>query len=453
MTGGPGGNADVMAVWDRYTHDVAGMAAPLTDAGDFDALLDRVGQAQVVMLGEASHGTHEFYQWRASLTQRLVSELGFAFVAVEGDWPDCERVDRSVRGREGAPEDPRVSLREFERWPTWMWANEEVVDFSRWLRRFNADREPGARVGFHGLDVYSLWESLRAILLHLREHDPEAVEEALAAYRCFEPYGEDPQRYATATRLVPEGCEDQVVDLLARMRERAVSQGVRPDSDSDAELSAWQNAEVVAGADRFYRAMVRGGVESWNVRDQHMAQTLDRLLSYYGPGAKAVVWAHNTHVGDARATDMADAGEVNIGQLARDRYGREQTVLVGFGCHHGTVVAGDAWGAPMQVMPVPAARNGSLEDILHDTAPERALFVFPDLGPGGQTSDLLTDELGHRAIGVVYHPERERWGNYIPTRLGDRYDAFVWVDQTRGVRPLRMREIAAAEPETWPAGV
>jgi erythromycin esterase-like protein len=452
-----------MAVWDRYTHDVAGLASPLTDAGDFDALLDRAAAAQVVMLGEASHGTHEFYQWRANLTQRLIAELGFAFVAVEGDWPDCARVDRSVRGLADAPEDPRAALGAFERWPTWMWANEEVVDFCRWLRRYNSGREPAAKVGFHGLDVYSLWESLRAILLHLREHDPDAVEEALAAYRCFEPYGEDPQRYALATRLIPEGCEDQVVDLLVRMRERAVAEGVRAvdgvradgrgpgDSGSEEELSAWQNAEVVAGADRYYRAMVKGSVESWNVRDQHMTETLDRLLTYYGPGAKGVVWAHNTHVGDARGTDMAEVGEVNIGQLGRDRYGRDKVVLVGFGCHSGTVVAGAAWGAPMQVMPVPAARHGSLEDILHDTAPERALFVFPDQAAGAP--DLLSDWLGHRAIGVVYHPERERAGNYVPTKLGDRYDAFVWLDQTRGVRPLRTHEAAAAEPETWPLGV
>jgi erythromycin esterase len=448
-----------MAVLDRYRDDVAGLAAPLTDAGDFDVLLDRVGSARVVMLGEASHGTHEFYQWRASLTQRLIEDLGFAFVAVEGDWPDCDRVDRSVRGRPEAPEDPRVALAEFERWPTWMWSNEEVADFCRWLRRYNTGREMRARVGFHGLDVYSLWESLRAILLHLREHDPEAVEDALTAYRCFEPYGEDPQRYALETRFVPEGCENQVVDLLARMRERAVNQGLGPGdgfrgggrvtSDSD-ELSAWQNAEVVAGAERYYRAMVRGNVESWNIRDRHMSETLDRLLAYYGPGAKGVVWAHNTHIGDARATDMADAGEVNIGQLGRDRYGRDDVVLVGFGCHRGTVVAGEAWGAPMQVMPVPPARSGSLEDILHDTAPERALFVFPrqELKP-----DVLGDWLGHRAIGVVYHPERERWGNYVPTRLGDRYDAFVWVDQTRGVRPLRTRGVGVSEPETFPAGV
>jgi erythromycin esterase-like protein len=436
-----------MAVLDRYRDDVAGMAVPLTDAGDFDALLDRIGQARVVMLGEASHGTHEFYLWRAMLTQRLITERGFSFVAAEADWPDCERVDRSVRGAgTEAPEDPRAALGAFERWPTWMWANEEVADFGRWLRRYNADRAPGDRVGFHGLDVYSLWESLRAILVHLREHDPGTVETALAAYRCFEPYGEDPQRYALETRFVPEGCADQVVDLLARMRERAITGALGPGRDD--EFNAWQNAEVVAGAEHYYRAMVRGNVESWNVRDRHMADTLDRLMDYHGPGAKAVVWAHNTHVGDARATDTADIGQVTIGQLGRDSYGPD-VVLVGFGCHRGTVVAGPAWGAPMQVMPVPAARAGSLEDVLHSTAPERALLVFGEQRSG----DLLTDWLGHRAIGVVYDPERERWGNYVPTRLGDRYDAFVWLDQTRGVRPLRTRDVSTAEPETYPAGV
>jgi erythromycin esterase len=453
-----------MALLDRYRDDVAAMAAPLTDAGDFDELLDRIGQARVVMLGEASHGTHEFYLWRAMLTQRLIAERGFSFVAAEADWPDCDRVDRSVRGTDtgtgtgagsgagsGAPEDPWAALGTFERWPTWMWANEEVADFCRWLRRYNADREPGDRVGFHGLDVYSLWESLRAILVHLREHDPGTVETALAAYRCFEPYGEDPQRYALETRFVPEGCEGPVADLLARMRQRAVREGAR--SGRDEEFFAWQNAEVVAGAERYYRAMVRGSVESWNVRDRHLADTLDRLLDHYGPGAKGVVWAHNTHVGDARATDMADSGEVNIGQLGREAYGDGDVVLVGFGCHRGTVVAGEAWGAPMQVLPVPPARAGSLEDVLHETAPERALLLFGEGGRRPGEGDLLTDWLPHRAIGVVYHPERERWGNYVPTRLGDRYDAFVWLDQTRGVRPLRTRDVSTAEPETYPAGV
>jgi erythromycin esterase len=426
-----------------YADDVAGLATPATDPGDLDPLLTRISQARVVMLGEASHGTHEFYRWRAALTQRLITELDFSFVAVEGDWPDCDRVDRAVRGRADAPGDPRAALAAFERWPTWMWANEEVVGFCRWLRAHNDRRDEPARVGFHGLDVYSLWESLREVLVHLREHDPDQVSAALAAYRCFEPYGEDPQDYALATRFVPVGCENEVIDLLVRLRQRAAADGA-------ARFTAWQNAEVVAGAERYYRAMIAGGRQSWNVRDRHMDDTLARLLDHYGPRAKAVVWAHNTHVGDARATDMADTGMVNIGQLARDRYGTDQVVLVGFGTHRGTVLAGQAWGAPAEVMPVPPARPGSLEDILHAAAPDQALFVLP---PDDRRPDLLRDVLDHRAIGVVYHPQRERWGNYVPTVLGDRYDAFCWFDHTRVVTPLPTRAVDLLEPETYPSGV
>lgn len=437
-----------------YRDDIAALAAPLTDAGDLDVLLDRIGDARVVMLGEATHGTHEFYQWRAMLTRRLIEERGFSFVAVEGDWPDCDRVDRSVRCRADAPADPREALILFERWPTWMWANEEVVDFCRWLRSHNSAVDEPARAGFHGLDVYSLWESLREILIYLRDNEPEEVPVALAAYRCFEPYDEDPQSYGIATRFVSASCEEEVIGLLVEMRQRvgrsAPAAGAPAASEEGwAQFAAWQNAEVVAGAERYYRAMVQGGRESWNVRDRHMDETLHRLLTHYGPDAKAVVWAHNTHVGDARFTDMMSAGEVNIGQLARERYGADQVVLVGFGTHQGTVVAGEAWGAPMQRMPVPPARSGSLEEALHDAAPEQALFVFPTDG----RPPLLTDEIGHRAIGVVYHPERERWGNYVPTVLGGRYDAFAWFDQTHGVRPLHTRRTDALEPETYPAGV
>jgi erythromycin esterase len=422
-----------------YRDDVVALARPLTHAGDLDALLARVGEARVVMLGEASHGTHEFYRWRALLTQRLITEKEFSFVAVEGDWPDCDRIDRAVRCLPDAPDDPRAALSAFERWPTWMWSNEEVLDFCRWLRANNLRQDPAGRVGFHGLDVYSLWESLRGILTYLREHDPEQVPVALAAYRCFEPYEEDAQNYAAATRFTSASCEDEVVDLLVRLRERAAADG---------GFGAWQNAEIVAGAERYYRAMIGGGRQSWNVRDRHMAETLDRLLTHYGPNAKAVVWAHNTHVGDARATDMAAAGEVNIGQLARERLGADQVVLVGAGTHRGTVIAGDAWGAPMRAMSVPPARPGSVEDALHRAAPPAAVLTFPT----GERVDLLADELAHRAIGVVYHPERERWGNYVPTVLGERYDAFLWLDETTALRPLPTRRVDALEPETYPAG-
>lgn len=398
-----------------------------------DALLDRIADAKIVMLGEASHGTHEYYATRADLTRQLVADHGFSFVAVEGDWPDCERIDRSVRAEPDAPADPRVALEQFRRWPTWMWANEDVCDFARWLRGHNASR--GTAVGFHGLDVYSLWESLRAVMLHLREHDPDLVEDALDAYRCFEPYGEDPPAYALATRFVPGGCEDEVVDLLVRLR-----------TDTVDDLSLIQNAEVVAGAERYYRALVAGGGESWNVRDIHMADTLDRLLDHYGPDAKGIVWAHNTHVGDAQATSMATAGMVNIGQLARERYGRDEVALVGFAGHRGTVLAGSFWGAPMEVMEVPPAQPGSLEDVLHDTAAERAAFVFPADIPGEDGT------LGHRAIGVVYDPDRER-PNYVPTRLRERYDALCWFDETTALRPIAVAAVEADEPETFPTGV
>jgi erythromycin esterase len=428
----------------RYGDDIRQLAGGLTDARDFDPVLNRLGDARIVMLGEASHGTHEFYEWRAALTRRLIDEHGFSFVGVEGDWPDCDRVDRSVRCRGDAPEDPRLALEQFDRWPTWMWANEEVVDFCRWLRGHNAGLEPPARAGFHGLDVYSLWESMEEIILHLREHDPDNVGMAVNAYRCFEPFGEDPQNYAMATRFTPHTCEEHVVRLLHAARQRAGKSGSE-------EFDLWQNAEVVAGAERYYRAMVTGGANSWNIRDQHMMDTLDRLLAHYGPDSKAVVWAHNTHVGDARATDMTRSGMFNIGQLARERYGRDRVALIGFGTYSGTVIAAREWGAPMEEMRVPPSRPGSLEDALHLDAPPQAQLIFPR--PGQPRPRLLTDWLDHRAIGVVYRPERESWGNYVPTKLGDRYDAFFWFDRTQAVRPLHLRRVDVREPETFPVGV
>ena len=431
----------------RYRDDVAALVAPLRDPSDLDPLLERTAGARVVMLGEASHGTHEFYAWRAAITRRLIVEQGFSFVAVEGDWPDCERVDWSVRGRPDAPADPREALATFERWPRWMWANDEVAEFTRWLRQHNAGLaraglDESARVGFFGLDVYSLWESLREILLYLRDTDPPRVLDALAAYRCFESYGRDPQTYALATRLVPTGCENEVLDLLVGLRQRAAANGARA-------FAAWQNAEVVAGAERYYRTLMRGGAESWNVRDQHMTDTLGRLLDYHGPSAKAVVWAHNTHVGDARGTDMTQAHEVTIGQLARQRYGSDQVVLVGFGTYQGTVVASEAWGAAMRTTTVPPARPGSLEDVLHSAAPPQGLAVFDEY----KHLSVLTDELDHRAIGVVYHPEVEAWGNYVPTILGQRYDAFCWFDRSRELQPLPTAAVSPLEPETYPFGV
>jgi erythromycin esterase-like protein len=419
-----------MSPSDDSTDAVRSLATPLRSPADLDPLLERIGDARIVAIGEASHGTHEYYAWRAGLTRRLIEERGFSFVAVEGDWPDCYRVNRSVKLREGADEDPRDALDAFARWPTWMWANDDVVEFRRWLRGFNAGRPDEQRVGFYGLDVYSLWDSMHELIGWLREHEPEHVDQAIQALRCFEPFGEDGAEYAFANRFGPSSCEQAVVDLLHElMREHGTKQFA---GDPEGRFSAEQNAAVVAEAERYYRAMVQSSSESWNVRDVHMVDTLDRLLGQ--AGEKAVLWEHNTHIGDARATDMAAAGMVNVGQLLRERHGRQDVVLVGFGGYRGGVIAGDEWGAQMRRMPVPAARNGSLEAFLQDILGEDALIVVPH----GDRPEWLDRRLDHRAIGVVYRPERERWGNYVPTVVGRRYDAFLYLEDTSPLQPLHL---------------
>ncbi|NRQ36646.1 erythromycin esterase family protein [Nonomuraea sp. NN258] len=420
--------------------EIRASALPLTTPADLDPVLDRVGDARFVLIGEASHGTHDFYEWRAALTKRLIAEKGFSFVGVEGDWPDCERVNRAVTDSG----DPFDALYGFARWPTFMWANHEVVAFCRWLREWNDGLPPERRCGFHGLDVYSLWDSLRAVRRYAAAHLPEQMEAVTKALHCFEAYGHDPQQYALSTRLVPATCEQEVVDLLSDV--------VRSAPHDVGGFAARQNAEVVAGAEAYYRAMVQGGPESWNVRDVHMADTLDRLALFHeegGASGKGVVWAHNTHVGDARATDMAAAGMTNLGQLARERHGGD-AVLVGFGCYRGSVVAGNRWGAQHRVMTVPPARPASLEATLHEAiGQERALFVVPPQPRG----DWFDEPMAHRAIGVVYDPERERWGNYVPTVAGSRYDVFLWLDRTAALHPLHGEPWGDVEPETYPTAM
>ncbi len=424
--------------------EIRSLAHPLGGPGDLGRLADRVGPARVVCVGEASHGTHEFYRWRAELTRRLVVEHGVAWVGVEGDWPDCWRINRWVRGLDDQDLDAVGLLAGFERWPTWMWANEEVAEFLTWLREWNLAREATGRVGFYGLDVYSLWDSLRRIIAWLERHAPDAVPAALSAWRCFVPFREDPHEYAWSTRLVPETCEADVVTLLVDVRRRAAG---RPRDDEEA-FDAWQNAEVAADAERYYRTMVRADRLSWNVRDHHMADTIDRLAHHLGPASKGVVWEHNTHVGDARATDMARAQMVNVGQLVRERHGADAVALVGFASYRGSVVAARAWGATEQVMPVPDAQPGSHEERLHRALGAPAVLVF---GPD-RTGPWLSAWLGHRAIGVVYDPRREA-GNYVPTRMGGRYDALVWLEDTSALRPLHHeRHPVEPELETEPTG-
>jgi erythromycin esterase len=432
------------AVTTATTEEIRSLAHPLDGPADLDPLVDRIGAASYVCIGEASHGTHEYYRWRATLSRRLVEERDVTWIGVEGDWPDCWRINRWVRGQADQDLDVHGLLAHFGRWPTWMWANEDVAEFLVWLREVNLTRPAGRRVGFYGLDVYSLWDSLRAILGWLETHEPDALPSATRAWQCFMPYHEDPHRYARSTRLVPESCESEVVSLLTEVRRRAM----RHVADDELAFDAAQNAEAAAGAESYYRAMVRGDRSSWNVRDRHMTDTIDRIVRHLGPGARGVVWEHNTHVGDARATDMSRAGLVNVGQLLRERHARDGVVLIGFASHHGSVLAARSWGDPERVFRLPDARGGSHEDLLRRALDERALLVFGD----DRSGPWLSGWAGHRAVGVVYDPAREA-GNYVPTLMGGRYDALLWFERTTALRPLR-HEPRPIEPEleTEPSG-
>jgi erythromycin esterase len=438
--------------FNRAAQDAAGLvdragalAHPLEGPEDLGPLLDRIGDAACVLLGEASHGTSEYYAWRSRISERLIQEKDFSFIAVEGDWPDCYEVNRYVKGYQGSGANAREALHAFRRWPTWMWANEEVSSLVEWLRHHNDALPNEEKIGFYGLDVYSLWDSLGEVIEYLERVDPDALPAARRAYKCFEPYGEDVQEYARATAFVPTSCEDEVVEMLSELSRRTSEHPEDPEARFDAE----QNALVARDAEAYYRAMVRGGASSWNVRDRHMAETLERLMRHHGRGAKAIVWEHNTHIGDARFTDMTDFGMVNVGQLAREQRGGEDVVLVGFGSHRGSVIAGAEWGAPMQRMRVPPAREGSWEDIFHRAGEEDRLLVFAGLREEGG----FFEPREHRAIGVVYDPARERYGNYVPTVLPRRYDAFLYLDETRALHPLHVSPREDGEPPvTFPSG-
>ena len=420
---------------------------PLNSRDDLDPLMKRIGNARIVMLGEASHGTHEYYTWRAQITKRLVKEKGFRFIAVEGDWPDCYRVNRFIKGYDKENTTAYQVLHEFNRWPTWMWANWEIVALSEWLQKYNQDLPANKRIGFYGLDVYSLWESMESILQYLDKTDPKALQTAEEAFRCFEPYRKEEGRaYAKASMLVPELCENEVVDLLKEIRQKLPTYN----TDHENVFSAEQNALVAVNAEKYYRAMVHGGPHSWNVRDMHMADTLERLMSFHGEDSKVIVWAHNTHVGDSRATDMVNEGMYNIGELIRMKHHEKGVVLVGFGSYQGTVIAGRSWGAALQAMEMPNAIKGSWEYLLHAAGGNNNILMMEDFM---HEDMMMENHIWHRAIGVVYSPYNEHYGNYVPSILPLRYDAFIFLDKTKALFPLHIKHDKQQIPETYPFGV
>lgn len=424
---------------------------------DYDSLMELIGDARFVLLGEATHGTHEFYRERAEITKRLITEKGFTAVAAEADWPDAYRVNRYVRGADDDPDCDRA-LCGFERFPTWMWRNTDVVEFIDWLRAYNAAQtQERAKVGFYGLDLYSLFTSIDEVLNYLDKVDPEAARRARVRYACFDHYREDTQRYGYAAGFgISESCEQHVIRQLQELRKKAPEYRKQDGQlAADEFFYAEQNARLVLNAERYYRAMFESRISSWNLRDEHMSDTLGALamhLSQPDRPAKIAVWAHNSHIGDARATEIGQQGEWNIGQLARERYGND-AVLIGFSTYAGTVTAASEWGAPAEKKRVRPGLEGSYEEAFHQTGISH--FMLPLRRQTHAVKELSARSRLERAIGVIYLPETERQSHYFFSNLPQQFDAVLHFDETCAVEPL---EISAKwetgeAPETYPAGV
>jgi len=421
---------------------------------NYAPLFDLIGNSRFVLIGEASHGTHEFYRTRAYITKRLVREKGFRAVAVEADWPDAHRVNSYVLGR-GQDRYALQSLDDFRRFPAWMWRNSDVLDFVNWLRDYN-DSLPREtpKTAFYGMDLYSFHSSSRAVLDYLDKVDPEAARRARFRYGCFEQFGEDIQAYGyAATFGLSKACEDEVVVQLIEMSRRAADLASRDGRlDPDEFFTAEQNARVVKNAERYYRAMFSRRISSWNLRDRHMAETLDQLISHLGASAKIVVWAHNSHLGDARATEMSNQGELNVGQLVREKYGN-RSVLIGFTTYTGAVTAASNWDGPAEQKQVRPALSDSFEAMFHATHVPAFLTV---LRGNRFLSGILNQERLERAIGVVYLPHSERVSHYFHARLADQFDAVIHIDNTKALQPLEITsqpEEAGEVPETYPSAI
>lgn len=412
----------------------------LSTSKDLDGLMSQIGDSQYVLLGEASHGTHEYYTWRAAITKRLIEEKGFSVIAVEGDWPDCYKINRYIKRFPGAHIPIADLFSTFNRWPTWMWANWETAALVEWLKTYNHHKDSEKKIGFYGLDVYSLWDSMDILVNYLRKEDPATAEIAAEVAHCFEAYEENGELYARDLKFM-DGCRDEVVKLLQQVRRRSPNYNHDPEGGLNAEI----NSMVIANGENYYRAMTSLNQQSWNVRDQHMADTLDRLVEYHGSTTKAIIWEHNTHIGDARYTDMKNDELINIGQLMREKHQKAGTVLVGFGSYEGSVIAGRNWGGNMREMSVPKAQHDSIEHELHQESTQDRILLFND----PELKEYYDRWVKHRAIGVVYRPEFE-YGNYVPTKLSSRYDAFIYLDKTTALHPIHLKPNGNLIPDTYP---
>ena len=426
---------------------IAAAAEELPDFEDpaFGAMFDRFGDRRIVLLGEASHGTSEFYRARAAITRRLIEKFDFTIVAVEADWPDAARIDREVRLRPGSSAgDPP-----FRRFPTWMWRNTDVQAFLQWLRNRNeAIRDPRKRAGFYGLDIYNMSDSIAAVLRYLDKVDPQSAAVARQRYGCLTPWQNEPTTYGRAVLSQNyRKCEEEVIAQCRDLLRKQLDYSSR---DSDEFLDAAQSARLIASAEKYYRIMYYGGAESWNLRDRHMFGTLEHILAAKSSGAKAVVWAHNSHIGDARHAEMGQVqDELNIGQLCRERFG-DEVALIGLGTHEGTVACATDWGGPMEVKHVLPSHIHSSEKLFHDTGKPRLLLDMPH---GASWSGPLGKPRLQRFIGVIYRPETELRSHYAEASLSRQFDAYVWFDETTAVTPLPAAPEAAQIPDTYPFGL
>ncbi len=415
---------------DEYVAALKQIAHPVSDKADLDPLLEKIGERRLVLLGEASHGTSEFYTWRGKISRRLIEEKGITFIAVEGDWAALHRLNRWVTETDSPEQDKPVTqiLEGFDRWPQWLWANREIVALAEWLREYNREQPQDRRVGFFGIDVYGWEESLDALLAKTENADADLHSELTTLYRDFSRYRGDTARYARAAFAYATSAPDDVPAALELLRENRES--LIESLGENAYFFAEHYALVIKNAEAHIREMAEDQAASWNARARHFKKTVARLLEFHGDDSRGIVWAHNTHVGDAGATPMSAQGQTNIGRLARERWG-DDVFILGFSTYRGEVVAGSAWDNPLEIMPVPPAQPGSLDHALRLTEHDTALFLFGDVPAGS----ILTEPIGQRAIGVVYNPDQET-ANYVPTRAPLRYDALLFLAETHPLNPL-----------------
>lgn len=432
---------DSSPIKENIVKEIEDNSTPFNDVSDLESWLEKISKNKIIMLGEATHGTKEFYSIRREISQILIKKYGYKFIAVEGDWPDCNRMNEFIAQKEKSSPQEMI-LNQFHRWPTWMWANEEIPPLLKWMK----ENQSGA---FYGLDVYSFFESMEELKKQVSFIEPSAAMRIRELYKCFEPFKGNEIAYAKSLLNSTEGCEPQVLATLRavlriRLQETSLSR--------EALFDLKQNARVVVNAEKYYRSMLTDGAESWNVRDSHMLETLDNLLQLHGPDAKAIVWAHNTHIGDYHATDMLDNGYVNLGGLARERYGADDVFLLGFSTYQGEVVAGSSWGSDEKVNNLPPARHGTYEDYFHQASVNMNAAQFLTTFDKLDNQSTLNRKLGHRAVGVVYDPDHESRGNYVPTQMCKRYDGIIYVDNTHAVTSLNATVSKDEFPETWPVG-